>query len=87
MTKEVKNKIAAKPFVKWAGGKGSLISQLVESLPHDFAVQQNITYIEPFVGGGAGLGLVMVCRASPHTFKIVCTFSTDLFSSMIFMPM
>lgn len=55
MTKEVKNKIAAKPFVKWAGGKGSLISQLVESLPHDFAVQQNITYIEPFVGGGAML--------------------------------
>jgi DNA adenine methylase len=55
MAKEPKNKIAAKPFVKWAGGKGSLISQLIEYLPHDFAVQQNITYIEPFVGGGAML--------------------------------
>lgn len=55
MTKELKNKIAAKPFVKWAGGKGSLISLLIEYLPHDFAMQQNITYIEPFVGGGAML--------------------------------
>ena len=55
MAKKVKNRIAAKPFVKWAGGKGALINQLVESLPHDFAVQQNITYIEPFVGGGAML--------------------------------
>lgn len=45
----------AKPFVKWAGGKGSLINQLVGYLPQDFAEQQNVTYIEPFVGGGAML--------------------------------
>ncbi len=55
MAKEQNNKILAKPFVKWAGGKGSLINQLIECLPQDFAVQQNITYIEPFVGGGAML--------------------------------
>lgn len=47
--------IIAKPFVKWAGGKGSLISQLIGCLPQDFAEQQNVTYIEPFVGGGAML--------------------------------
>ena len=49
------NYIIAKPFVKWAGGKGSLISQLIENLPQDFARQPNVTYIEPFVGGGAML--------------------------------
>ena len=49
------NKTVAKPFVKWAGGKGSLISQLIENLPQDFAEQPNVTYIEPFVGGGAML--------------------------------
>ena len=50
-----KNKATAKPFVKWAGGKGSLICQLIENLPQDFAEQPNVTYIEPFVGGGAML--------------------------------
>lgn len=43
----------AKPFVKWVGGKGQLISQLVDLLPSDFAQWQDVTYIEPFVGGGA----------------------------------
>lgn len=43
----------AKPFVKWVGGKGQLISQLVDLLPSDFARWQDVTYIEPFVGGGA----------------------------------
>ena len=45
----------AKPFVKWAGGKGSLIKQLIEYLPQNFDEQKNVTYIEPFVGGGAML--------------------------------
>lgn len=45
----------AKPFVKWAGGKGSLIKQLIKCLPQNFDEQQNVTYIEPFVGGGAML--------------------------------
>lgn len=55
MAGEQHNKTVAKPFVKWAGGKGSLISQLIENLPQDFAEQSNVTYIEPFVGGGAML--------------------------------
>ncbi|MBQ5728821.1 MAG: DNA adenine methylase [Bacteroidaceae bacterium] len=45
----------AKPFVKWVGGKGQLIEQLEALLPADFAERDNVTYIEPFVGGGAML--------------------------------
>lgn len=45
----------AKPFIKWVGGKGQLIEQLEALLPADFAERENITYIEPFVGGGAML--------------------------------
>ena len=45
----------AKPFIKWVGGKGQLIEQLEALLPADFAERENVTYIEPFVGGGAML--------------------------------
>ena len=44
----------AKPFLKWAGGKGQLLSQLSEHLP-DRIREEAFTYIEPFVGGGAML--------------------------------
>ena len=45
----------AKPFIKWVGGKGQLIEQLEAMLPADFDNWENVTYIEPFVGGGAML--------------------------------
>lgn len=45
----------AKPFIKWVGGKGQLIPTLVEMLPYDFSEKDELTYIEPFVGGGAML--------------------------------
>ena len=45
----------AKPFIKWAGGKGHLLEQLNAFLPEDFGDRRNVTYIEPFVGGGAML--------------------------------
>ena len=45
----------AKPFVKWVGGKSQLIDQLEALLPADFNTWENVTYIEPFVGGGAML--------------------------------
>ena len=38
----------ASPFVKWAGGKRSIIGELVSRLPKPFN-----RYWEPFVGGGA----------------------------------
>ena len=44
-----------KPFVKWAGGKGSLVKHLSAHLPDNFRDKRNVTYVEPFVGGGAVL--------------------------------
>lgn len=44
-----------KPFIKWVGGKTQLIESIEKVLPKDFNNQTNLTYIEPFVGGGAVL--------------------------------
>lgn len=54
------NAIIAKPFVKWAGGKGSLVKLLATHLPADFSEKKDVTYIEPFVGGGAMLFYMLV---------------------------
>ena len=44
----------AKPFIKWVGGKGQLLQQLERQLPTNLH-EEEFTYIEPFVGGGAML--------------------------------
>lgn len=49
------SRIKAKPFIKWVGGKSQLIEQLEALLPNDFDTWADVTYIEPFVGGGAML--------------------------------
>ena len=41
--------------MKWAGGKTQLLEQFEAFLPKDFEQKDNVTYIEPFVGGGAML--------------------------------
>jgi DNA adenine methylase len=47
-------KINAKPFMKWAGGKTQLLDKLESHLPDKFRQSGKIDcYIEPFVGGGA----------------------------------
>ena len=43
----------AKPFVKWAGGKTSLIPQITKYYPETLKTGGINRYIEPFVGGGA----------------------------------
>ena len=54
----------AKPFIKWVGGKSQLIEQLDAQLPADFDNWENVTYIEPFVGGGAMLSICFLLRPS-----------------------
>lgn len=44
-----------RPFVKWAGGKSSLIPQLTGFYPFELKDGIIEKYIEPFVGGGAVL--------------------------------
>lgn len=41
-----------KPFIKWAGGKNSLLNEIQKRLP-DFVYSQDFCLVEPFVGGGA----------------------------------
>lgn len=47
--------MSAKPFIKWAGGKSQLIRQLEDLFPENLDLVENLTYVEPFVGGGAML--------------------------------
>ncbi len=43
----------AKPFLKWAGGKGQLLKEIEQYYPFDDATITK--YAEPFIGGGAVL--------------------------------
>lgn len=59
-------KMTIKPFVKWAGGKGQLLTEIRKTYPKGLG--KSITkYAEPFVGGGAVLFDVL----SKYTVKEV----------------
>ena len=61
--------IKAKPFIKWVGGKTQLIESIEKALPENFAEIKNVTYIEPFVGGGAILFWIL--QQYPNITKAV----------------
>ncbi|MCR5751462.1 MAG: DNA adenine methylase [Kiritimatiellae bacterium] len=75
--------VRARPFVKWAGGKGQLLRQLDALLPSDFAHRENIVYVEPFVGGAAMLLHVLskypnISQAiiNDANFELIATYET-----------
>jgi len=43
----------ARPFLKWAGGKGQLIERLASFFPSEMTEGKIKKYAEPFIGGGA----------------------------------
>lgn len=45
----------AQPFIKWAGGKGQLLSTFQKFYPQSLINGKIRRYVEPFVGGGAVL--------------------------------
>lgn len=63
------------PFVKWAGGKRQLITQIRERMPEKYN-----DYYEPFVGGGAVIFDLLpanalindINKALINTYRIIC---------------
>jgi len=53
MAKQTKLVPAARPFLKWAGGKTQLLNEFSKRLPGDLKKGKITRYVEPFIGGGA----------------------------------
>ena len=53
MAKQTKLVPAARPFLKWAGGKTQLLSEFNKRLPEELTKGKITKYVEPFIGGGA----------------------------------
>jgi len=71
--------IIAKPFVKWAGGKTQLLSEIDNTIPNHIK-QGKFTYIEPFVGGGAVLFWIL--QKYPNIeWAVINDINTDLINS------
>lgn len=71
----------AKPFVKWVGGKTQLLDDIKKTLPHDLSLRKGMTYVEPFVGGGAVLFWILqeypnITRAVINDInaELICTY-------------
>ncbi len=75
------NTYPARPFVKWVGGKSQLLNDIKKTLPRDFSRRNGLTYVEPFVGGGAVLFWILqeypdITRAVINDInpKLICTY-------------
>jgi len=68
-SKKINMTLKAKPFIKWVGGKTQLIESIEKALPVNFAENKNLTYVEPFVGGGAVLFWIL--QQFPNITKAV----------------
>ena len=63
--------IAARPFLKWVGGKRSILDELVKRIPIEYDA-----YHEPFLGGGALYFTLQPAEAylSDINFHLILTF-------------
>lgn len=63
--------ITARPFLKWVGGKRSILPELIKRLPKEYN-----SYCEPFLGGGALYFAIKPDRAylSDINFHLILTF-------------
>lgn len=72
----------AKPFIKWVGGKTQLLDEIDRKLPADFAERKDLTYIEPFVGGGAALFWIL--QKFPNIENaVICDINKDLITTYL----
>ena len=73
------------PFVKWAGGKRQLLSQIKERMPEKYN-----NYFEPFVGGGAAFFELLpekalindINRALINAYRRICNSPKDFLGSI-----
>ena len=70
-------KCVAKPFLKWAGGKGQLLDTFDKMFPQELIEGKIKTYIEPFVGGGAVLFHIL------QNYKIEKAYINDINKELI----
>lgn len=68
---------AAKPFLKWTGGKGRLLPEIRKQVP------ETVTrYVEPFVGGGAVLFDILSAKRPKEVLindanqELICVYTT-----------
>lgn len=80
-TMGVINEKSAKPFIKWVGGKTQLLDEVRKSLPSNLKEMKDVTYVEPFVGGGAVLFWILqeypnISRAVINDInaELICTY-------------
>ncbi|MCL2388206.1 MAG: DNA adenine methylase [Defluviitaleaceae bacterium] len=66
----------AKPFVKWAGGKGQLLNEIRKKYPAELGGRIS-KYAEPFIGGGAVLFDVL------NNFEISEVYISDINRELI----
>lgn len=71
----------ARPFIKWVGGKTQLFDDIKKTLPRDLSRRDEMTYVEPFVGGGAVLFWILqeypnITRAVINDInaELICTY-------------
>lgn len=69
--------VGAKPFLKWAGGKGQLLSKFRDYYPSELKNNKIISYFEPFIGGGA------VFFDIAQNFKIESAYLYDINEELI----